>query len=355
MKTVPRLSTLTLVGALALAGPARPDDQRPFLTLKENLVIGGEADEANGIAFSQIAAIQADDDGNIYVLDYKECLVKVFDAQGKLIRSFGKKGQGPGDLQVPAGMSLSGDVLTIFDLVSSRISRFSLEGRPIEDIDLISAGSGLRPIAEASGSVFCSIPDSREDGMMKVRLIRFCRADKRTHFIAATSIGSLSQKKASPLKLGYCVQPLPDGRAVWVDKTEYSLNFLTPNGTPDFCRTKEHKRIRVTEQYKKEQAKPYKDSPYTKDWTLEWPEFFPPIMNIVAADNGWIIVMNWPADRGRRQFDIFGGPKWEYLGNFYHPEGEFLISVKSNMAYFQAEDEGGYPVVKRYAIELTKK
>ncbi len=104
MKTVLRLSALTLLAILTLSGPARPDDTKLMLTLRENLVIGGDGGDANGVGFSEIRGIQVDDQGQIYVLDSKECLVKVFDPKGKLIRSFGKRGQGPGEFQYPLGM-----------------------------------------------------------------------------------------------------------------------------------------------------------------------------------------------------------------------------------------------------------
>ena len=63
------------------------------LILREDLCIGDE--EGEEFIFSQTKAIQVDEEENIYVLDQKEVCIKVFDKNGKHLRTFGKKGQGP--------------------------------------------------------------------------------------------------------------------------------------------------------------------------------------------------------------------------------------------------------------------
>jgi len=77
--------------------PAPPSGSPKSLILTEDLCIA--EDEVGDFIFSEIRTIEVDDEGNIYVADSKEVCVKVFDKNGKHIRTFGKKGQGPGEIQ----------------------------------------------------------------------------------------------------------------------------------------------------------------------------------------------------------------------------------------------------------------
>lgn len=51
--------------------------------------------------FSSIMNLDCDNDGTIYVLDYKEVCVKVFDINGRFLRKMFRFGQGPQELSAP--------------------------------------------------------------------------------------------------------------------------------------------------------------------------------------------------------------------------------------------------------------
>jgi hypothetical protein len=53
------------------------------------------------LLFGSIAAVCEDSDGNFYVVDQIEAAIHKFSPEGKLLLSFGQKGQGPGDFQRP--------------------------------------------------------------------------------------------------------------------------------------------------------------------------------------------------------------------------------------------------------------
>jgi len=70
-------------------------------------------------------------DGSVFVANNREHVILKFDPDGRLIKTFGRKGQGPGDFEFPANL----DVLDIRTLVvgeypgNRRISLFDFEGR----------------------------------------------------------------------------------------------------------------------------------------------------------------------------------------------------------------------------------
>lgn len=78
------------------------------VVFEEELGISSE-DEAGNIILFQPSQFTVDDLGNIYICDQQDFVIKVFDPQGKLIRSFGKKGEGPGEFQGILGMSFLPD------------------------------------------------------------------------------------------------------------------------------------------------------------------------------------------------------------------------------------------------------
>jgi hypothetical protein len=75
------------------------------------------------------AALEADAEGNVYVLDGQANEVRVFDARGEHLRTMGRTGAGPGEFRQPAGLSLApGGDLWVYDPQNNRFSVFSPDG-----------------------------------------------------------------------------------------------------------------------------------------------------------------------------------------------------------------------------------
>jgi len=64
----------------------------------------------------------------IYIADTREHSIKVFDASGKLLRKFGKKGEAGGDFNSPTYLAMMGDHLYVADTLNSRIQILTLSG-----------------------------------------------------------------------------------------------------------------------------------------------------------------------------------------------------------------------------------
>ncbi len=85
--------------------------------------------ENQGVSFGQIAGIATAPDGRFFVLDRLESRVHVFSAAGKLERSFGKRGAGPGELSnLAMEILFSRGQLAIIDAMNQRISLFAADG-----------------------------------------------------------------------------------------------------------------------------------------------------------------------------------------------------------------------------------
>jgi WD40 repeat protein len=100
------------------------------VSLEEELIIGKEygSDEE---MFGYIRIITFDAEGNIFVIDSYELTVKVFDEQGKFIKSFGGEGSGPGEFITTDDIHWCrfDNILYIPDRRNNRINTFSPDGK----------------------------------------------------------------------------------------------------------------------------------------------------------------------------------------------------------------------------------
>lgn len=116
------LAAMPLAAIMALWSAGGQDVGR--WTAVEVAAAANDADEALlgrplGLAF----------DGKLlYVCDAQDCAVKVFAADGRFLRTAGRRGAGPGDLNFPSGISVRGGSIYVADKSNSRIQVFDAEG-----------------------------------------------------------------------------------------------------------------------------------------------------------------------------------------------------------------------------------
>src|SRR5690606_24027972 len=120
-----------IVCLLVSCGGAASDEDSfvehlPQLTLTEELRIGSVDDPDAG--FSQIGGLTIGPDGNLYVIEQQDNEVRVYDAQGTLVRRFGRQGEGPGEFLFPSQLGVVGDTLWVTDLRLQRLSLFTTSG-----------------------------------------------------------------------------------------------------------------------------------------------------------------------------------------------------------------------------------
>lgn len=79
--------------------------------------------------FSQLRSPRRLSDGSIVVLDGGSSEIRMFDAEGRHLRTFGRKGQGPGEFQVGhAAVPFTQDSIAVWDLLLERVIIFANDG-----------------------------------------------------------------------------------------------------------------------------------------------------------------------------------------------------------------------------------
>ncbi|MEO7359496.1 MAG: 6-bladed beta-propeller, partial [Gemmatimonadaceae bacterium] len=121
-----RLASIGLALLLShrpLHAQATLDTAGPLLSFSKRLEIAWSAKDT--WLFSRIASIAVDKRGQIFVLDDIECNIQVFDSKGTRIRSLGRKGAGPGEMNRPTMLQILGDTVYVHDRGNARFVSFS--------------------------------------------------------------------------------------------------------------------------------------------------------------------------------------------------------------------------------------
>jgi len=110
--------------------PAEPD-------LKINLtklfaIEGVPKDETDSTKiFTDVCEIAFDAKDNLYVLCVKNSRILKYDQNGRFIKSFGGKGEGPGETRVPQGLLIVNDTIKVLDAPRRLVVKYTLDGQSI--------------------------------------------------------------------------------------------------------------------------------------------------------------------------------------------------------------------------------
>ncbi|NTU52024.1 MAG: 6-bladed beta-propeller [Candidatus Aminicenantes bacterium] len=89
-------------GIKTVRNPETPRYGEFVFDLVEDLSIGSEDDDA--YFFPNYAGVAVDGKGTIFVVDYDNRRVQVYDKQGRYVRTLGRVGQGPGEYRFPSSV-----------------------------------------------------------------------------------------------------------------------------------------------------------------------------------------------------------------------------------------------------------
>lgn len=120
-----------------------PEKAFKALDFVEDLSIGVEEGDADYMLYSP-EDIDADLDGNIYILDSKDALIKKYDSEGLFIGNIGRKGNGPGEFDHPYHMEMdSFNRIIVADPYQRRFQLMARDGTYIESVRMESYVNAL--------------------------------------------------------------------------------------------------------------------------------------------------------------------------------------------------------------------
>lgn len=355
-------------GITVVKNPEAPLYSETILSLDEELSIG-EAEGREEYVFSRIRDVEVDKAGRIYALDSNEANVKVFDRDGNYIRTIGRKGQGPGELQSPNDIYIDDkDKIYISDVGNDRLSVFNEHGDFIDSFNFQEYSvSKIIGVNAKDEIVLLLSTTSKESGkgflvfdyMVNVYSSRFELRENLYRFtIPVMQMFTKEGKMLSlsvPFQKTLCCKMDSRGNVYVAESQEYRIHIFSPDGKLIRRIEKEHERSKVSKQDVENYAREHfqEDENQRKFWLdavrdqLKIPDY-KPVFDRLYSDQEKLLVLRQELEEKKNTFvDVFdsGG---KYIGIM-------LLSVlprtwKDNKIYTIEEDEDGYQYVKRYKV-----
>jgi hypothetical protein len=133
-----------VLAAIAATSPASRTQGAWSIDPKPSLVLGDASADTTEL-FAVVAGATRLPNGQILVADRAEFTLKLFDAGGRRIRQFGRRGQGPGEVSSLKTMLRCGDSIVTMDLNGNRTSVFALDGKYVRSFRFGSPQTGRPP------------------------------------------------------------------------------------------------------------------------------------------------------------------------------------------------------------------
>ena len=334
-------------GIVVVQNPVDPVYRNAALSFSEELCIGRE-DAGEEHLFSEIGGLDVDDEGRIYVINSRDANVRIFDRDGVFLKAVGRKGQGPGEMEMPVFVQIeAGREIFIVDYSGQRGLFFTLDGMYLRQQPM------LRPVLpirrDSRGNLIgMEIPAPPPAGG---RTIKAYGPDLRPLF----EIAKEEPGEKAVFDIGrptcYCAVRHDDS-IVWGDSKEYVLHILDPEGRLIRTITKPHRSVPISREDQEMFRERYSDA-IRAGMSIEFRSHFPAFSGIFADDRGRILV---------KTYERFEGGKNSFYFDVFDPEGRFSAKVpimlnidrhsvwKDGKLYTVETDPEGYPKIKKHNL-----
>lgn len=328
-------------GVTVVKNPKDPMYGEEVFILEEELSIG-DVEGPEEYMFSRIRSLAVDNGERIYVLDAKEAHVKVFDQLGKYIRTIGRKGQGPGELQSPLNLYIKGQNELVVEDMTRQLAFFSLEGQFKKNLLTAKAGA-LGIDIDSEGNIVATVI-VREEENPRYELQKFDSELNYLHSLGSSPLRSASTSGYNPFSPIIQSEINCNDQVVTGYPEKYEIKIYDKSGTMVRKIMKEYDPVEITEEEIKEAKE---GMPWERKLSI--PKYHNAYRWIITDDEGRMLVRTFEreADGGDYYHDIFD-EKGRYIARI--PLGFFPRVWKKNKFYTVEEDEEGYQQVKRYRV-----
>ena len=326
-------------GVSVVKNPKEPMYGEDVFQISEELSIG-VAEGYDEYSFIRLWYLAVDENENIYAMDQGASKVKVYMPNGKHLRSFGSKGQGPGEFENPNKIFITNHGQLIVEDFIRSLTYFSLSGDFIKSIYT----SSLFPTEIAvcpNGQIFAITHEPNPDkygkniGLYNKDLGIIKELVHVPELKPAPGIIRIFQPKI-------CWAVTVNNEIILASKNIYEINVFNKSGGLTKKILKGFVPVKVTKEDIEERTGKLEGR------KVEAPRNHPAIQSIQVDDVDRIIVRTYEKDAtGDYMFDVIDS------------DGKFMAKVslpgrvqvmKNNRFYTIEEDEEGYQYVKRYKV-----
>ena len=300
--------------------PYRIKGQPSTFSLEKVFSIDTERTDLAEAEMGSAGEWDADDAGNVYIVGFKNerNFIYRFDSSGRLLGSFGRRGQGPGELQWPflggvfetGGISLadSGQKFIVYDLNGVLLREVRLKRWALH-IDALKNGKfltyGFRPELSSGGSY--------------VDALTLCDSEFADLKILDRYENTMDNSRQVP----YFMWRVSGDRIFITNQARgYEIWVYDLDGNLLRKIRKEYRRVKVTEEIKDAILGPdYRKSGIPQNKYFLDP--LPPLNQFFADDEGRIFVMTYEP----------GPSPGEYVWDIFNPDGVFVGRKALNIVW----------------------
>lgn len=321
-----------------------------------------------------LAELACDDEGNIYLLDIRQYRIHKLDPQGKALKSFGSKGSGPGEFNMPRSLFVVDKSIFIVDQ-GNRLHRFDRNG---QYLDTYKYGNDRSPDMMLNTDSYVCFRENLEQKQKTVDLeiytlstnqsLKIAELPPDTHLILQLGSGRGSSTTYISIPEITAQQIYCRGRDhFFYGRTdEYAIRRVRFSGQEDLKFSIVARRpLRVSDEVKQEmtadmiQHIPMNLDP--KQIKKSIPDNYVLFDHIQTDQNGfcYVFVCN-QNNRSEKIVDIFSPQgEYRYRGRFVLPDAKQFknpVVIHGHCAYIATEDDqGNYGLMKlRIKLPATK-
>jgi hypothetical protein len=336
-------------GVTVVKNTKEPIFSDEVFNLVEDLSIGKVEGQEEYI-FSQISAVDVDDNERIYVADMLPAHIKVFDRNGEYLRTIGRKGQGPGEMQMPYFVQITSEnEVLVQDLGTQRIIYFTPDGEFLRQKPIGTTRFPILIKADSYGNFIGIV--SLAPPPIGGKIIN--KYDSNFNILMLIVEDEQGTKGVLDIaKISCFCDVSPNDNVIWGNSKEYVLHILNPEGLLIKRIIKDSDPLKFTENDKDMYKERYADAE-KRGLVLNFPGHYPEFKDIFADDKERIFVQTYQRIEGEKSF---------FFHDVFDADGKYIAKVpvlanlnrnavwKKDKLYTIDEDDNGLPLIKRYKV-----
>jgi hypothetical protein len=332
-------------GVTVVRNPKEPMYGEDIFNCREELSIG-EKEGSEEYMFSQVIDLGVDDEERIYILDFQEAQIKVFDKKGEYLRTIGKRGQGPGEIQRPMNLVITpGGQILVNDRGARFLHFFTLSGEYLRSVSQATAFHLSRPKVDSKDNIVArySVPGNVWSFILK-------KFDSKLNeiFTIFSYEYLVTPGVMTPFPPQCYWEIAGDDSIIWGYGEKYEIQILHPDGRLIRKILKDYEPVKFTEEEKQKWVKDvYGEQGIPPDVKVSWRKYHNAFgfMNIDDAGRIYVQTYEKTSTESGYYYDVFDS-EGKYIAKV--PLKSQPLILKKSKLYTIEEDEKGYQVVKRY-------